>query len=60
MPKDLPVAVMILIWLLSGVITFGWLLMEYPAQYSFLFALVFFGVPVLLRLIFKNKTHCHK
>jgi len=56
MPKDLPTAVMILVWLLSGVIIFGWLLMEYPTMYSFLFALVFFGVPVLVRQMFKKTT----
>ena len=54
MPKDIPVAVMILIWLLSGVIIFGWLLMGYPTIYSFLFALAFFGVPVLVRQMIKN------
>ena len=50
MPEDIPKAVMILIWLLSGVIIFGWLLMEYPVMYSFIFALVFFGVPVFVYL----------
>jgi hypothetical protein len=48
MPEDIPKAVMILIWLLTGVIIFGWLLMEYPVIYSFVFALVFFGLPVLV------------
>ena len=48
MPEDLPKAVMILIWLLCGVILFGWLLMEYPVIYSFVFALLFFGLPVLV------------
>lgn len=56
MPKDLPTAVMVLIWLLSGVIIFGWLLMKYPTFYSFLFALVFFGVPVLLKQVLKKET----
>jgi len=56
MPKDLPVAVMILIWLLSGVIIFGWLLMQYSTIYSFAFALVFFGAPVFVRkVLFKEK-----
>lgn len=54
MPKDLPTAVMILIWLLSGVIIFGWLLMEYETHYSFLFALVFFGVPVMANKALKK------
>ena len=48
MPEDIAKTVMILIWLLSGVIIFGWLLMEYPVLYSFIFALVFFGLPVLV------------
>lgn len=48
MPEDIAKAVTILIWLLSGVIIFGWLLMEYPVLYSFIFALVFFGLPVLV------------
>ena len=48
MPEDIPKAVMILVWLLSGVIIFGWLLMTYAVVYSFVFALLFFGVPVLL------------
>lgn len=55
MPKDLPTAVMILIWLLSGVITFGWLLMKYSTMYSFLFALIFFGVPVLVSKMLKKE-----
>lgn len=55
MPKDLPTAVIILVWLLSGVITFGWLLMEYPTMYSFLFALVFFGLPVLMYKLLKKE-----
>lgn len=56
MPKDLPTAVMILIWLLSGVITFGWLLMEYAIPYSFIFALVFFGVPVFVKKLIKKRN----
>jgi len=48
MPEDIAKTVMILIWLLSGVIIFGWLLLEYPVLYPFIFALVFFGLPVLV------------
>jgi hypothetical protein len=51
MPEDIPKAVMILVWLLSGVIIFGWLLMTYAVVYSFVFALLFFGVPVLLYVL---------
>ncbi len=54
MPEDIQKAVMILIWLLSGVIIFGWLLMEYAAMYSLIFALVFFGFPVLVHKIIKR------
>ena len=55
MPEDIAKAVTILIWLLSGVIIFGWLLMEYPVLYSFVFALVFFGLPVLVYM-WVNRT----
>ena len=48
MPEDIPRAVMILLWLLIGVIIFGWLLMRYATAYSFIFALLFFGIPVLV------------
>lgn len=54
MPKDVPVAVMVLIWLLTGVIIFGWLLMDFPTMYSFLFALVFFTVPVAVYKLIKK------
>jgi hypothetical protein len=55
MPENIPKAVIILIWLLSGVIIFGWLLMEYHAMYSFIFALVFFGFPVLVYMIITKR-----
>lgn len=48
MPVDLKKAVIALIWLLTGTIIFGWLLMEYAVLISFIFALVYFGVPVLV------------
>lgn len=56
MPVDTPKAVMILIWLLSGTIIFGWLLMEYAVPVSFGFALVFFGVPVVVYQKFFKAT----
>ncbi len=57
MPEDIPKAVMILIWLLTGTITFGWLLMEHTVLSPFVFALVFFGVPVLVyRKLTKEKS----
>jgi len=52
MPKDVPTAVMVLIWLLCGIIVFGWLLMKYSTVYSFIFALIFFGLPVLVKKTF--------
>ena len=55
MPEDIPKAVKVLVWLLSGVIIFGWLLMTYAVVYSFVFALLFFGVPVLL-YVWMGKT----
>ena len=48
MPENLPLAVMILIWLMCGVITFGWLLMQYAVWPSLIFALLYFGLPVLI------------
>jgi membrane protein implicated in regulation of membrane protease activity len=48
MPEDIPKAVMILIWLLVGVIIFGWLLMKYTVLASLVFVLVFFILPVLI------------
>lgn len=48
MPEDIPKAVMILLWLLSGTIIFGALLMKSTYLISFGFLLVFFGLPVLI------------
>jgi len=48
MPEDLPKAVMILLWLLSGTITVGWLIMEHPYLYSVLFILGYFAVPTFI------------
>jgi len=55
MPEDLPKAVMILIWLLSGTIIFGALLMESTILNSFAFLVLFFGLPVLVVKLKKNK-----
>ena len=55
MPENIPKAVIILIWLLSGVIIFGWLLMEYTTMYSFIFALAYFGFPVLVYIIIAKR-----
>lgn len=56
MPEDLPKAVMVLIWLLSGTIIFGALLMKSTVLNSFIFALIFFGVPVLINMRIKKKS----
>lgn len=48
MPEDIPKAVMILLWLLIGVIVFGYLIMTYPTTYGFVFLVVFYGVPAFL------------
>lgn len=45
MPEDLPKAIIILLWLLIGVIVFGYLVMEYPIWYGIVFAVVFYGIP---------------
>lgn len=47
MPEDLPKAIRILIWLLSGIIIFGWLIMDSTILNSFIFLAVYFGLPVL-------------
>lgn len=57
MPEDLPKAVMILLWLLSGTIIFGWILMEYTVLNSFIFLALFFGLPVLLVSLKKKSGH---
>jgi hypothetical protein len=46
LPEDLPKAVMILLWLLSGTIIFGYLLMDFELSHAFGFIAVFFGLPV--------------
>lgn len=55
MPEDVPKAVMILIWLLSGTITVGWLIMDFPYIYSVLFIAVFFALPVFVYQKFIKK-----
>jgi hypothetical protein len=55
MPEDLPEAVKILLWLLIGVIIFGYLLMAYAVIISFIFAAIYFGGPVIWRLTHKQE-----
>jgi len=50
MPEDLPKAVLILLWLLIGVIVFGYLVMEYPTINAIVFAIIFYGMPILWHL----------
>lgn len=57
MPEDLPKAVMILIWLLSGTIVFGALLMRTGAINAVIFALLFFGVPVLVYRLMQSRKN---
>jgi len=52
MPDDIPKAVMVLVWLLIGIILFGWLLLEYTVLFSFSFLLLFFGLPILVYQMF--------
>ena len=47
MPEDIPTAVLVLLWLLIGVIVFGYLIMEHTVISGVVFAAVFYGVPVL-------------
>lgn len=57
MPEDLPKAIAILIWLLSGTIAFGALLMQSGVVSAVIFALLFFGLPVLIyRMIQSRKS----
>lgn len=55
MPENVFKAVVVLIWLLGGTILFGWFLMSYTVAIAILFAIVFFGVPVLIYNLIKNK-----
>ena len=55
MPEDLPEAIKILLWLLSGTIIFGWLLMDSTILNSFAFLAVYFGLPVLFVSLKKKK-----
>ena len=48
MPEDIPKAVMVLVWLLSGTIIFGWILMKYTVLLSIIFAVVFYALPMLV------------
>ena len=48
MPEDIPKAVMILLWLLIGVIVFGYLVMTYATMYGVVFAAIYYGVPILI------------
>lgn len=49
MPEDLPEAIRVLLWLLIGIIVFGYLVMDQTVISAFIFALFYFGLPVLWR-----------
>lgn len=55
MPEDLPKAVMVLVWLLVGIIIFGYLLMAYATGFSILFATIYFGLPIYIHNDWKSK-----
>ncbi len=57
MPVDLPKAVKILVWLLSGTIIFGALVMKSSLVNSTIFLLLFFGLPVLLYWLIRNRRN---
>jgi len=55
MPEDIPKAVMVLIWLMVGVIIFGFLLWEAYVAHAFVFAAVFYGIPTMVYMkYFRN------
>ena len=54
MPEDLPKAVLVLLWLLIGLIVFGYLLMAHTITISIVFAVIFYGAPVLWYLMKKK------
>ena len=56
MPEDLPQAIRVLLWLLSGTIIFGALLMKSSVLISLVFAVLFFGLPVLFVQLRKHKA----
>jgi len=56
MPEDLPTAVIVLLWLLIGVITLGYLIMEFALIFSVVFAVVYYGGPVMWLLNRKKKA----
>ncbi len=55
MPEDIPKAVMMLIWLLTGTIIVGWLFMDFPYRYTVLFIAVYFALPVFIYQKFIKK-----
>lgn len=56
MPEDLPKAVMILVWLLSGTIIFGAILMKSTVINSVIFLMVFFAIPTVIYQKVANKN----
>jgi hypothetical protein len=50
MPENVPKAVMVLIWLLSGVIVLGYLIMAHTLTAAAAFAALFYGIPLLWQM----------
>lgn len=51
MPEDIPKAVIVLVWLLTGTITLGALIMHSTYLNVFIFAIIFYGVPVAWQIL---------
>jgi ABC-type polysaccharide/polyol phosphate export permease len=56
MPEDIPMAVLVLVWLLVGVITLGYLIMKFALIVSVVFAVVYYGGPVMWYVNRKKKA----
>ena len=57
MPEDLPKAVAVLLWLLIGLIVFGYLVLESTMVMSVGFAVIFYGIPAAWMLYNSKETH---
>lgn len=55
MPENLPKAVIILLWLLIGVIVFGYLIMQYAVISGIVFAVLFYGIPTFWYIRMKKR-----
>lgn len=55
MPENIFKAVVILIWLLSGTIIFGYLIMDSTYTNALIFLLLFYALPVTAYMLYKKK-----